>query len=192
MATKSQSQATPMTEFNKLTTNSKLSEVQHYSVVKVKGNQVEVKNEDGTSIILDKGYVESCLVSSDQYRKEETITRTELAALFLANADVVMTVNFNTKIDAKEVTKEVMEAYQNTVPAKIEAAVAKAVKKGLEGEARTMIGRHYGSLNEFGRVSFIDMAATKDASKTYDTRTRQADPRGLNWMILKGVKYSVK
>lgn len=55
-----------------------------------------------------------------------------------------------------------------------------------------MIGRHYGNLNEFGRLSFIDMEEIKDSSKPYETRIRQVDPRNLLWLIVDGIKYIVK
>jgi len=66
------------------------------------------------------------------------------------------------------------------------------LKTALEGEERTMVGRHYGSQDEFGRIKFIDMDAKLDPAKDYDTRQRLVDPRTLNWLILKGVKYIVK
>jgi len=71
-----------MTNFSKLTTKSKCSEFQVYSVVKIKGDQVELKNEGGESIVVDKGYVENCLITADQYDKEQTVNKTEAAQIF--------------------------------------------------------------------------------------------------------------
>jgi hypothetical protein len=37
------------------------------------------------------------------------------------------------------------------------------------------------------------MEVDKDTTKAdYDSRTRQVDPRTINWMIVRGVKYKIK
>ena len=87
---------------------------------------------------------------------------------------------------------EIMKSYESSTPKTMEAAIKKAVKHGLEGEERVMIGRHYGASDDFGRVHFVDMEVVKDASKDYDTRMRLVDPRTLQHLIVNNVKYNLK
>lgn len=176
-----------MTQFKNLKTGSKLSETQYYEVEKIQGDQVQLKADGSAeSVVVNKKYVEALLTSADQYDKEEKITKTDAANLLQSNSNVVLTVNFNKQVKAEDVEKEILDAYQNSTPAQLQLAVKKAVKSAISGVERTMVGRHSGSTNEFGRLNFTDMEASGN------NRTRQVDPRGLNWMIIKGVKYVVK
>lgn len=186
-----------MTTFSKLTTKSKLSETQYYSVEKISGDKVQLKNDYGEDIVVDKGYVEKCLTTSDQVGDTKSVNKTELATIFLTNPGVVMTTNFNKQVDKAEVKKEIVGLYPNkggkiTSEAEFTKRVGDLLKSALDGEERTIVGRHDGSQDEFGRVKFIDMEITKDASKSYDPRQRLVDPRTLNWLILRGVKYVKK
>lgn len=178
--------------FKKLKTGNVLSEQQFYTVEKIVGEKVQLKNDFGTAIVVDKGYVESCLQSADQYTEERKVNKTEAAALFLAHSGVAITVNFNKQVKDTDVVKEIMTAYEGSTPKGMEIAVKKAVKEALTGVERTMVGRHYGELNELGRVQFVDMEEAKTAGKDYDTRLRLVDPRGINWFISRGIKYTVK
>lgn len=180
------------TKFNKLKTGDKLSETQYYSVVKVSGEKVQLKNGLSQDIIVDKAYVEDCLTSADQFDTESKLSRTDLAKLFLENPNVALTVSFNKQVKPEDVVKEIMESYEGSTPKTIEAAIKKAVKKGLAGEERVLVGYHTGVQDDFGRVSAIDMNIAKDPSKDYNTALRLVDPRQLNYLILRGTKYVVK
>lgn len=181
-----------MTNFNKLEVGSVLSETQYYKVVKKVGDKVEFVTDNGETVTVNRGYVESLIVSADQYSREEKITRTELAEMLIQNRNVVMTLNFNKQVKEADVAAEIQAAYENSTPKEFAAKMKKAVKKGLNGEERTMTGRHHGGKDDFGRLHFIDMDILKDASKSYDTRQRLVDPRTLNWLIVNGVKYIAK
>lgn len=186
-----------MTKFEDLKEGEKLSETQFYSVVKKGAVRAQFKADDGRLVVLDKEYIDNFLTSSTQFSESKELNRTDAAALFIASPGVALAVNYNTQVDPKKA----LEAMKNIYPNKKGKMLSEAEysKKAEEillsvtcGEERTMIGRHYGSVNEFGRVSFIDMEKEKDPTKSYDTRTRQVDPRTINWMIIKGVKYKVK
>lgn len=187
-----------MTKFENLRVGEKLSETQYYSVDKIKGDKVRLIPDGGEAIVVDKGYVEGFLTSANQFIDTKEVTKTEAANLFLSSERVVMTVNYNTQVDKKEALVAMEAIYPNRGGKMLsEADYKKKVKEILTsvtvGKERTMVGRHYGSQNEFGRVSFIDMEKEKDAEKPdYDSRTRQVDPRTINWMIIRGVKYTVK
>lgn len=188
-----------MADFNKLTNKSKLSETQYYTVEKVQGNKVQLKNDLGENIVVDKNYVEKCLTASDQFTSTKTMSRTDLINLFLSSSNVALTVNYNKKVDEKDVKKQIVDLYPNKggkfmSQAEFEKAVAASLKSVITGEERTMVGRHYGRTDEFGRIKFIDMEATGgyDETKDSDSRQRLVDPRTMNWLILKGVKYIAK
>ena len=188
-----------MAAFKNLTTKTKLSETQFYSVEQIKGEKVQLKNDNGELIVVDRPYVEKCLVSSDQITETKKMSRTDLINLFLTSSNVICTVNFNKKTDEKEIQKQLFDLYPNKggkilSQAEYEKAIKKNLTNALQGEERTMVGRHYGRTDEFGRIKFIDMEATGgyDEAKDTDSRQRLVDPRTINWIILRGVKYEVK
>ncbi len=186
-----------MADFKKLKTGSKLSETQYYVVEQVKNNDVLLRTDLGELINVNPTYVEKCLVSADQYNDEKTMSKTDITNLFLSSTNVALTVNYNKQVKEDEVKKQLYALYPNKggkilSEAEFKKRIATAVSDALVGEERTMVGRHYGSQDEFGRVRFIDMEETRDLSKDYDTRQRLVDPRTINWLILKGVKYNVK
>lgn len=182
-----------MSKFDKLVQGNVLSETAFYKVEKVVGNKVQLQMDNGESVVLDKGYVDSFLTSAEQFSKEEKVSKTELTEIFLSYPRTAITVNFNKQVKEADVAKEIQEAYENSNPKEFSAKMKQAVKKGLAGEARTMVGRHFGTQDEFGRVQFIDMSLDRDFSKpTYDSRQRQVDTRTLNWAIINDVKYIVK
>lgn len=179
-------------KFKNLKPGECLSETQYYKVEKIVGSQVQLKNDNGDNIVVDSKYVDTCLVSAEQAEKEEKITKTEAAALFIENPYVVMKASYNKQVKDTDVIKEIMAAYEGSTPKSMGDAVKRAVKLGLQGEERIITGRHFGNKDEFGRINFIDMELDKTPGKEYDTRLRLVDPRTLNWFILKDVKYTVK
>lgn len=187
-----------MTKFKDLKVGEKLSETQYYSVVKVVGDEVQLKTDSGEDIILNKGYVESLLTSASQYEREEKLNRTDIINIFLKSPGVAMAVNYNKQVKEKDALEAMKSIYPNKGGKMLsEVDYTKKAKEILSsvvvGEERTMIGRHYGSVNEFGRMPFIDMEKMKDPAKPdYDTRLSQVDPRTINWMIVRGTKYIVK
>lgn len=185
--------------FKKLKVGTKLSETQYYNVEKIVGDKVQLKNDFGEPIVVDSKYVEKCLTSSEEYTTEKTMSRTDIINLFISSPSVALQVNYNKKVDEKEVQKQLNALYPNKggkilSQAEYEKAVKAALKDALTGEERTMVGRHYGKIDEFGRIKFIDMEADGgyDEVKDTDSRQRLVDPRTINWLILRGVKYKAK
>jgi hypothetical protein len=178
--------------FKKLVKGEVLSEQQFYRVIAVEGTRVTLKNDHGTQISVDSGYVNSCLLSAAQFSETKMVSRTEAATIFLSSTGVAITVNFNKQVKDADVVTEIMTAYEGSTPKQMETAVKKAVKKALSGEERTMTGYYHGAPNEFGRVNFVDMEVEREKGKDYDNRLRQVDPRTLNWFIVRGIKYTVK
>lgn len=181
-----------MTDFKKITVKTKFSEVQYYSVNKIVGTQVELENAQGESIVVDKAYVENCLISADQFTKEETVNKTTATEIFTSNPGVVMTISFQKQTKEADVVAEITEAYENSTPKEFAAKLKKAVKTGLNGIERVLVGYHNGIQDSFGRYSAIDMDIAKDSTKNYNVQLRLIDPRTINFLIVKGIKYIVK
>jgi hypothetical protein len=180
-------------EFKKLKVGEKLSETQFYSVKAIEKDGAILTTDGGEDIKVGIEYANCCLVSANQFEKTEKVTKTELANIFIANSNVAITVDFNKQVKETDVVKEIITAYESSTPKEVEAAVKKAVKKGMSGEERTMVGRHHGAVDEFGRIHFTDMEIERDTTKKdYDNRHRLVDPRTINFLIVKGVKYILK
>lgn len=181
-----------MATFSKLKVGVKLSETQFYNVDKIVGDKVQLTPEGGESVIFDKSYVEKYLDSSDEYTKEEKITKTELTALYLGSSNIVHTVCFSKQVKEADVLKEILEAHQNSAPKDVEKNFKATIKKAIQGEERILRGFHKGGQDEFGRIHVTDLDIAKDPSKSYDVRQRLVDPRTISWLIVKGTKYIVK
>lgn len=178
-----------MTKFSNLKVGDHLSEQQFYTVEKIVGNEVQLGTNMGEPIVVNKDYVEK-LLQSTQFSKTVQVTKTEAANILLRSSGVVLEVSFNKQVKPEDVVKEVMDSYNNSTPTTLAANLKKVIKKGLEGEERTLKGYHSGEVNEFGRIQMIDMSIPKIGDG--GNRFRQVDPRGLNYIIVKGVFYKVK
>lgn len=181
-----------MGKFKNLKTGDVLSETSFYKVEKVVGNKVQLGMENGESVVLDEGYVNSFLSSADQYSKEEAVTRTEMGEIMIKSSFRALTASYQKQVKDTDIQKEIQDAYDNSTPKEFGTKMKAAVKKGLNGEERIMKGRHFGVQDVNGRLSFVDMGIDRDTSKTYDTRLRLLDPRTLNWLIVDDVKYIIK
>jgi len=178
--------------FKNLKVGEVLSETQFYTVEKIVKDKVQLRPDQGDTIVVTSDYVDSFLNSADQFTKTEKVTRTELVEKFLSSTRVAMTVNFNKQVKPADVKAAIVSLYPNKGGRLIsEADFKKAVSKAvdLKGEERTMTGRHYGVQDANGRVQFVDMKLpVNDPSN----RMRLVDPRTLNWLIVGGTKYEVK
>lgn len=181
-----------MADFKKLKQGESLSETQFYIVEKIAGDKVQLRPDKGDTIVVDSGYVNSFLTSAEQFDKDVTLTRTEITQIVKNHPFTVMTINYNKQVKEVDIKKEIQEAYENSTPKEFSTKMAKAVKRGLEGEERIIKGRHYNGYDDFGRLQFIDMDIPQDPSKTYDVRSRLVDPRTISWVIIKGTKYVAK
>lgn len=182
-----------------------LSESSFFTVTEVKSNgDVLVKDDMGnTGIHINKKYLESIIDVADSFEKEEKLTKTDLGELFIKSSKIAMTVAFFKKDEVK--TKKVFEAEKAAKISEIENAkvsdVARLLNdlmenpltKVIPGELRVMKGRHYGKVElSTGRVNFLDMELERDRTKSEDNRFRQVDPRTIQYIIVDGVKYSLK
>lgn len=188
-----------MTKFKNLKVGGILSEIQFYTIEKIKGDQIQLINDQGIKIILDDQYVESCLNSADLFESEEKKTMTELAELFINSPRIAMTVAFYKKDTNK--TKKVFDAEKQAkidaiqsarvadVPKLLNDLIENPLSKVIPGELRIMKGRHYSEIDELGRIKFTDMEIPKT---TAESRLRQVDPRTILFLIVNNIKYSLK
>ena len=178
-----------------------LSETSFFIVKEVLSNSVVVVDDNGTQITIGDKYVEQVLTSADLFDTEEKKTMTELAELFISSPRIAMTVCFMKKDTAKTkkafeaekaaAIKKVQEASLSTAATLLADLIDNPISKVIPGEMRCMKGRHYGNIDELGRVHFIDMEQAKGTSD-HDSRSRQVDPRTIQYIIVGGVKYSLK
>lgn len=191
-----------------LSKGSILSETSFYIVQSVDNNgKVVVIDDNGHSINLSTKYVEQITVSADHFETEEKKSMTELAELFINSPRIAMTVAFLKKDVAKTqkaYNKEVSDAIltvQNAKVSEVEGLLKKLIEepisKVIPGELRVMKGRHYGHIDELGRIHFVDMELPKEIKQNkdgenYDTRKREVDPRTIQYLVINKVKYTLK
>ncbi len=179
-----------------------LSESSFFVVKDVQNKGVLMVDDLGNEILIGNEYVEKVLNSADFYEKEEPKTMTELADIFINSPRIALTASFITK-DKPKTKKafdaEVAEAIEKVQNAKVGDVakimlniIEKPITKMIPGSERVIRGRHYGHVDDLGRVHFIDMELPKDESKDYDVRKREVDPRTLQYLIVNKVKYYLK
>jgi hypothetical protein len=183
-----------MAKFKDLTEGSILGESQYYVVEKIAGDKVQLKAASG-SIVVDKGYVETYLNSAEQFSKEEDVNKTQLAELFINNPRIVMSVAFykQNKVKTKKAFNEekaakiaeIATAPMGKVESLLNNLIDNPILPYVPGELRVMKGRHYGEIDDLGRMKFVDMEAA-------DGNLRQVDPRTLLWLCVNDVKYNLK
>lgn len=183
-----------MIKFGELKKDNILGESQYYKVVKKSTNSVTLSIE-GQEVEIGKEYIEKYLDSADQFNTTEKHTKTQLADLFVSNPRIVMTVAFIKqdkpktkkayKADLEVQAAKVKEEFLAKGVSAIEEALANPVLFYIPGELRIMRGRHYGELNDMGRINFVDMDVT-------DSNIRQVDPRTIQYLIINNTKYILK
>ena len=176
-----------------------LSETSFYVVKEVNSSNIVVTDENDNEITIGKEYVESVLNSADDCDTTEKKTMTELAEIFINSPRIAMTVAFYKKdvektkkaYEAEKTAKvnEITNAKVSDVPRLLNQLIENPISKTIPGELRVMKGRHYGQIDELGRVKFIDMELPKADPAG---RIRQVDPRTIEYIICNNVKYVKK
>ena len=181
-----------------------LAESAFYKVDEVLANgDFIVFDDNGVKMKLSAGFIKDDILSSaDYFEREEEVTATELGEIFVNSARYPMTVVFMKKDTPKTKTalkKEVQEWTENLKKefmehgqTAIEKYATNPVLTFIPGEERPMRGRHYGSVDNNGRVHFIDMDEAKGDKPEFDGRARLVDTRTLRSVIVNKVKYVLK
>lgn len=186
-----------MSKLKTLVVGSILSEFQTYRVETINNSAKEVVVSNGQDkIALPFNYVDKILDSADYYTKIEKKTATELSDLVLNNPRVAMTVAFTKKgkeLSAtahKKAIAATVDKFKNAKVSEIESMVNDLINNPITkyeaGEYREMKGISLGRFNAQGRIEFLDKEDTKvNVPKT-------VDPRTIEFVIFKGVKYEQK
>ena len=165
------------------------SRLSYGKIIEINGLDVVVENEDGMTWMIGEELIkrEFNLASSTENNKK--VNSTELIQLVLSNPGIVMTVNFNKKVKEEDITKMIVSTTADNI-----TAAKTLAKQILQGEERTIIGRHIHQIDSMGRLQFVDMEIEKEIKvskkgERYDVRMRKVDPRTINWVIINNVKY---
>lgn len=180
-----------------------LSKTSFFVVKSVNGQNVTVVDDNNNELKISNEYVNSILNSADFYTNVEKKSMTELADLFKNNPRVAMTVAFykkdkpKLKRDIKAEKAAWVDKIQNARVGEVEALVNQLlenpVQEFIPGELRVMKGRHYGAMDDLGRIHFIDMEqSAAGATAEHDPRSRQVDPRTIQYIIVGGTRYDLK
>jgi len=153
-------------------------------VVRRDFQSVVVKNENGLEWSIDAGLFEKEFNVADQFQFVEKVNRTKMVEKIVASAQLVMTVHFRKKPEHKTLVDTVTNLLDGNLPHPKPRALSSLLKGATAGEERTMIGRHYGTTDDFGRLQFTAMEK--------DGGLRLIDPRTVEWAIIDNVKYELK
>ncbi|WP_106393138.1 hypothetical protein [Enhygromyxa salina] len=167
-----------------------LSETQYYRVTKIIDGKVELENERGLRLSVTNRIIEEGMYSAGQFEETVTLSRTALCEVLENAGDSIFTVNFNKQLKEKDVVTELLEVVKELgadADAKVLTKKLKAaVKKGVSGEVRTLVGYLIQTEARMGRSQVIDLEAPPKQ------RYRLVDHRTINWLVLKNVKYTLK
>lgn len=154
------------------------------TVIMANSVSVSIENEHGLKWSIDTNLFEKEFNVADQFESTERITRTEMVEKITSAARLVMTVHFRKKPDHKDLVAAVTDLLDGKVTRPKPRSLSSLLKKVTAGEERTMIGRHHGSSDEFGRLQFTAMEKGGGL--------RLIDPRTVEWCIIDNIRYKVK
>ena len=167
-----------------LGTGTKFSRISYGEVVDVTPTSVEVKNEEGLKWTVGRSIFEEEFFTPNQFAETEEVTRTAMIQVIDSNPRIIMTVKFKKKPEQKALVDTVQGLLDADDRPSI-GTLRKILKSAVEGEMRTMVGRHQGVYDDFGRLMFTDMEAD-------DSRLRLVDPRTVEEIVVENVKYVLK
>lgn len=187
---KSSSSSPARIDVAKLKVGEHLSETQYYEVTKIHDGKVGLKNERGLELTVTNRIVEEGMYSASQFTETRELPRSALCEVLENAGDSIFTVNFNKQLKEKGVVDEIFEAIEelggDADPKELKKKVRAAVKKGVKGELRTLVGYLVRTESKLGRSQVIDLEAPPNR------RYRLVDHRTIKWLVLKNVKYKVK
>jgi hypothetical protein len=172
----------------------KLARLSYLTVVKKTGNIITVKNEQDFKWDISIDILDNECTSATQFFALVKVSQSEMIEKLMEAGHNVFTANFNKKPDKKLALKKLQELYPNKGIKGVGIAkrddfnysVKKILDSVFDGEERIITCR-INSIDKLrGRVTVIDLE-TSDEHKL-----RQIDPRTLNWLIIKGIKYEIK
>jgi len=156
-------------------------------VVAVHQDEVIVENDQGTRWAIDPPLFEAEFNTADQFTDTQKITRTDMVKKIVSSARVVMTIFFRKKPEHKTLVEAVNLLLNSPGKRPGPRQLSKLLKEATAGEERTMVGRHYGTQDEYGRIQFLDVEGLGSG-----TGLKTVDPRTVEWCIIENVRYEIK
>jgi len=153
-------------------------------VVRSNRQSIVVKNDNGLEWTIDSHLFEKEFNVANQFQAVEKVNRTEMVETIVGAARLIMTVHFRKKPEHKTLVDTVTRLLDSDLSRPKPRALSKLLKETTAGEERTMVGRHYGTSDDFGRLQFTAMEAGGGL--------RLIDPRTVEWAIIDNVKYMLK
>ena len=148
--------------------------------------QIEVRDSRGERWTISASIFENEYTVADYFVEGNVVNRTQLIEIILNAVNTAMTVKFLKKLDEKCFAETALNlAFQVACDEITSATFKKKLKAAMKGEEpRTMLGYHEGSLDEHGRLRFIDMEPNGGF--------RLIDLRTVEYAIVNGVEYMVE
>lgn len=185
MTTATETRSSKKSSAHKLKGGDKWSRHSYGTVVSKGYQSITVENETGLRWEIGNDIFEQEFTVANQYADTVKVTRTEMVEKIVSAARICMTVNFRKKPDHKDLVAYVESVLDGSVPRpKSSRALSMALKNATAGEERTMVGRHYGASDEFGRLQFTAMESGGGL--------RLIDPRTVEWAVIDNVRYELK
>lgn len=173
---------------SKLKKGTKWSRISYGEIVDTNYNEITVRNEKGKEWNITPAIVEDEFFTPDQFEEVKEVNRTEMVNAIVSNARIIMSVHFKKKPDHKTLVGLVTDLLDDENGGRTRPGSRKLsslLKIATAGEDRTMIGRHQGVQDEFGRLQFTDMESSGMPLK-------QVDPRTVEWAIVGNTKFILK
>lgn len=171
-----------------------ISETTYYVVDTVGKDSVEVVTLSGQKVKLSTKYINALCNNAHDYIEEVKISQTELINILISNSRIAMSVYFQKANKAK--TKKAFNAEKQAKIDEIQLAPASKVADLLmdlmdnpildytPGDMRLIVGYHNGSIDERGRLSFVDVED--------NNILKAVDPRTIEYVIVGNKKYIKK
>lgn len=177
-------------------------QVQGHNVNGTHGKSVRLTTSTGTTLAVTDSLLEQTSYSSSQFTEEKKLSKTELAQMMSEVGDTVFEVSFQ-KQPAKEDIQAAI-AKTNNGQFLSNKQIRDNVEEAYKGETRVLRGYLLNIEPLMGRAKVVDLDVrfkTNEIMSTPnpeghtrigDNGIRLIDLRTLNYLIYKGVKYSLK
>ena len=152
-------------------------------VDKINKDTVELINQHGESLAINKRILEKDSFSADHFKQEVICNMTELVGILESAKDSIFKVSFRKKLSDKSVFEKLQAISYADVQK--DSELNKISKQLLEGELAEIVGHLVENDCKMGRTLVIDLDAPQDSA------FRQIDHRTIEFIILRNVKYTL-
>jgi len=166
-----------------------LSRISYIKIISREKDGFNVQNEEGTTWFIDKDIVSAeCYSVQTLQQKEEVVTRSRLAQIVKDETrGCVFKCCFLKAVTQASLEETLLQLTE--LPSTMKKVDLKKVSKELlKGEKRELTGYFVDVDESTGRFKVVDL----NADGVGQARFRQVDPRTLEWVIIRGVKYVAK